>query len=264
VRTHVITRQFTNQIRRCVIQRPRPKVRTLSQPLEIWDLVHETRAEFKPGSAFLGHLTTIKSMVLGVILLIIGGGAVYWFVTSRSSSELGTAAPPVQAKSSNPKSVLSPPPALPNQTSADQSTNKAPAPTEAPVSIVAEPKTALSVPAASPETKASAASSGSKVIVKPRPQSSTNSSGATGEPVATRNKEKARASKLTTAASPATVRTDNQDGNQALPPPAPKSDKPPAANPTVTKKEPDKAQSPQLIAPAKASSTPKPKVIPWP
>jgi len=237
------------------------KVRTLSEPPDIWELVHETRTEFKPGSAFFGHLKA-HPLVLFVILLVVGGGGVFGVMKFQVWSESRSTDPPVPAETS--KSVLNPPPTLPNPTSADQSTKKTPAPTEPAVSTVDEPKTAPAVPAASSETKVSAASSDSKGLVKPRPQSSTNSTRATGEPVAARNKEKARASKLNAAASPTTVRTDNKDANQAGPTPAPKSDKPQAANPTVTKKETDKAQSPQLIAPAKSSATPKPKVIPWP
>jgi cytoskeletal protein RodZ len=238
------------------------KVRTLKEPPDIWELVHETRADFKPGSAFVGHLKSLKTLVLFVFLLVVGGGGVFGVMKFRVWSEGRATAPPVPAETS--KSVLSPSSPLPNQTSADQSTNKAPSPTEPAASTVDEPETAPAVPAASSETKVSAASSDSKGLVKPRPQDSTNSTRATGESVATRNKEKARASKLTAAASPTTVRTDNKDGNQAGPTPAPKSDKPQAANPTVTKRETDKAQSPQLIAPAKSSATPKPKVIPWP
>jgi cytoskeletal protein RodZ len=235
------------------------KARTLKEPPDIWELVHETRAEFKPGSAFVGHLKSLKTLLLFVFLLVVGGGGVFGIMKFQVWSENRSPASPVPAETS--KSVLSPSSTLPNQTSADQSTNKAPAPTEPAVSTVDDPKTA---PAASSETKVSAASSDSKGLVKPRPQSSTNSNMATGEPVAARKKEKAQASKLNAAASPTTVRTDNKDGNQAGPTPAPKSDKPPAANPTVTKKETDQGQSPQLIAPAKSSATPKPKVIPWP
>jgi type IV secretory pathway VirB10-like protein len=236
-----------------------PKVRTLSEPPEIWDLVHETREEFKPGSAFFGHFTTIKSLVLTVILLVIVGGTAYWFVTSRSSSGTSPAAPTVPTETS--RSVLSPSPALPNQPTTDQSTTKAPAPAAPLVNTVAEPKPAPVVPAASSETKVSNAPSDTKVIAKPRPP---NSPTATGESVAARNKEKARVSKLTVGPSPTALRTDRKDSNQALATPAPKSDKQQGANPTVTKKESDKAQSPPPVAPAKANATPKPKVIPWP
>jgi hypothetical protein len=231
-------------------------VRTLTEPPDIWELVHESRADFKPGSAFVGHLKALHPLVLFMILLVVAGGGIFGFMKFRSWSASSSNALPVPTETS--KTVFSPLPALPNHTSADQSTNKATAPAQSTVSTVDEPKTSPAAPPALSETKAAAASSESKVIVKPRPQSSTT---ATGETVATRNKEKARASKLTAAASPTTVRTDSKDGNQALPTPAPKSDKPQTAN---LKKEPDKASSPELTAPAKASATPKPKVIPWP
>jgi hypothetical protein len=237
------------------------KVRTLSEPPDIWELVHETRTEFKPGSAFVGHLKAHPLMLL-VVLLVVGAGGVFGVMKFRGWSESPTTAPPAPAETS--KSVVTPPPTQPNQTLANQSINKAPAPAEPVVRTVDEPKTAPAAPPALSETKVSAGSSGSKVIDKPGPQSSTNSTKATGEPVAARNKEKTRPSKLTTAASPTTVRTNDRDDNQGLFTPAPKPDKQQAVNPTVTRKEPDKASSPQLIAPPKASATPKPKVIPWP
>ena len=234
------------------------KVRTLSEPPDIWELVHETRTEFKPGSAFVGHLKA-HPLVLFAILLVVGGGGVFGFMKFRSWPESSSTAPPVPTETS--KSVLSPPPARPNQTSTDQSNTKAPSPTAPVVNTVAEPMPAPVVPAASSESKVSTASSDSKVTAKPRPQ---NSPTATGESVAARNKEKARVSKLTVGPSPTALRTDRKDSNQALATPAPKSDKQQGANPTVTKKETDKAQSPPPVAPAKANATPKPKVIPWP
>jgi len=234
-------------------------VRTLNEPPDIWELVHETREEFKPGSAFVGHLKALHPLVLFMILLLVGGGGVFGFMKFRSWSGSSSTAPPVPTETS--KSVLSPPAALPNQTSTDQSTTKAPAPTAPVVNTVAEPKPGPAVPAASSETRDSTASSDSKVTAKTRPQ---NSPTATGESVAARNKEKARVSKLTTAASPNALRTDRKDSNRALATPAPKSDQQQGATPTVTKKESDKAQSPPPIAPAKANATPKPKVIPWP
>jgi len=232
------------------------KVRTLSEPPDIWELVHETRTEFKPGSAFFGHLKA-HSLVLFVILLLAGTGGVFGVMKFRVWSESSPTAPPAPAETS--KSVLNPPPALPNPPSADQSTKKAPSSTEPVVSTVDQPKTAPAVPAASSETKVSAAPSDSKVVVTPRPQSTPT---AKGETVAARNKEKTKASKLT-AASPTAVRTDKKNGNQAVPTPLPKSDKQQAGDPTVTKKEPDRATSPQPVTPAKVG-TPKPKVIPWP
>ena len=113
-------------------------VRTLNEPPDIWELVHETREEFKPGSAFVGHLKALHPLVLFMILLLVGGGGVFGFMKFRSWSGSSSTAPPVPTETS--KSVLSPPAALPNQTSTDQSTTKAPAPTAPVVNTVAEPK----------------------------------------------------------------------------------------------------------------------------
>jgi hypothetical protein len=75
-----------------------PVVRTLKEPPDIWDMVHETHTEFKPGSAFIGRLTS-SPLWLAAILLIIAGGAVFWFVRSRGSSISKTTATTVPAES---------------------------------------------------------------------------------------------------------------------------------------------------------------------
>src|SRR5580765_6953390 len=84
------------------------KVRTLSEPPDIWELVHETRTEFKPGSAFFGHLKA-HSLLLFVILLLAGTGGVFGVMKFRVWSESSSTAPPAPAETS--KSVLNPPPA---------------------------------------------------------------------------------------------------------------------------------------------------------
>ena len=61
-------------------------------------MVHETHTEFKPGSAFVGRLTS-NPLWLAVVLLIIAGGAVFWFMMSRGSAGSKTAAPTAQAES---------------------------------------------------------------------------------------------------------------------------------------------------------------------
>jgi len=53
-------------------------VKTLKDPPEIWDLVHEEPRSFNPRSAFLSRITSMrKTLALGacaVVLLIVGGG----------------------------------------------------------------------------------------------------------------------------------------------------------------------------------------------
>src|SRR5262249_40344138 len=46
-----------------------PKVRTLKEPPNIWDLVHENRKEFNPASAFAGRLAWRRYFVVAAILL---------------------------------------------------------------------------------------------------------------------------------------------------------------------------------------------------
>lgn len=237
-----------------------PKVRTLKEPPEIWDLVHETRAEFKPGSTFVAHLRALHPLVLAVLLIIVGGGGVFGFMKFRSWSESRT-----PAENSNVRTVQSPQPALPNRTESSpvQPTNNAPA-----VSKIDESKTAASSEKAEikiPEPKnnvaAPATSSDNKVLAKPRPQNSTS---AVGETVAARHKDRAQASNPAKANTSTVARPDNREAVKTSTAPISKSNKEQAANPPPTKKESDKALSPQLIAPAKASATPKPKVIAWP
>lgn len=262
------------------------KVRTLKEPPDIWDLVHETRVEFKPGSAFFGHLTSLHPLALAAILLIIGGGAVFWFVTLRGGSESHIASPPAPAESNNTKGVLSPQSTTPNRTesasdqpsapaessdtrsassqqstvsnrtesASDQQFNSAPVGNDTAASTIDEPKIDVAAPAASSDRTAPA---------KPRRKNPTSSTKASGETVAGTRKDSARSSSLTAAGSATAPRPGNEDRGQASTTLDPKSDKEKSA-PTAPKKETNKALSPQLIAPAKAAPTPKAKVIPWP
>ncbi len=252
-----------------------PRVRTLKEPPEIWELVHETRAEFKPGSALVGHLKAIHPLGLAVILLIIGGGAVFTFIALRGESASSTVVPPAQAESGNHKTDLNPQTTLPRTTeSLPQSTNNAPAATDAAASTIAEPNNAVTAPSESTRTAdsktdepknnvaAPAASSSNKVLATARPQNPTSPTTAIGEKVAGRNKDRTQASaKVNT---PTITRPENKVTGKTSIEPNPKIEKDKTANPPAAKKEADKPASPQLIAPAKTSSTPKAKVIQWP
>jgi hypothetical protein len=236
-----------------------PKVRTLGEPPEIWDVVHETRAEFKPGSAFVGRLKATHPVGWAMILLIVGGGGVFCFMTLRNWSESRPAARPVQVEATKPETLLSSRPNPSNTTASslpDQSPNIPPASTDTAESKTDESKIAGAAPAAS---------LGSKVAVKLRPQNAASPTIAIGETVAAiRNKKRDQSSSLTAAGKATVARPVNKEASQASTAPGPKSDKDNGANPTAAKKQPDKGLSPQLIAPAKAGSTPKAKVIAWP
>src|ERR1700752_1845492 len=83
-------------------QNSMPQIRTLSEPPDIWDLVHETPAEFSPGSAFFTRLTSgAVPVVLGVLFLLLAGLGTYWFLKDRREPRApwatGTSAPPAAA-----------------------------------------------------------------------------------------------------------------------------------------------------------------------
>lgn len=236
-----------------------PKVRTLKEPPEIWDVVHETRTEFKPGSAFVGRLKAIHPVAWAVILLLIAGGGVFGLITLRSRPESLSLAKPSQTAASKPDTVLSPE-ANPSNTTASSLPDQPPDPPPAKLDAN-EIKTDEPTIAAAP----AAASSDSKVAAKPRPQNFTNSTTATGETVAaTGNKHRAQSSSLTTAGNASLARPVNKEVSQPSAATGPKSDKENAPNSTAAKKQTDKGLSPQLIAPAKAGASPKAKVIAWP
>lgn len=214
-----------------------PEVRTLHDPPEIWDLVHETPTEFHPQSAFVARLTSANPLVLAAIALIIGGGAVFGFMKLRGRSVSAPAAPAVRAENSNTKTASSSQATVPNTTASPaQQPNNTPVSTDIAGSGV-EPNIAVAP---------SAALSGRRVVAKAPRQNST-SSGNTGRlaTAGTVNKDRAQQS-MTLGA-----KSDNEKrGDPTVP--------------TVAKKESDKAPSPQLIAPAKSSPSPGAKVIKWP
>lgn len=77
------------------------EVRTLHDPPEIWDLVHEAPQNFTPGSAFVARVGSLrKSFVFGVVvlLLVIGTGAWFW----KGAWKLNKADKPTQAAFSLP------------------------------------------------------------------------------------------------------------------------------------------------------------------
>jgi ankyrin repeat protein len=244
-----------------------PKVRTLHEPPEIWDLVHETKTGFSPGSALVGRLTSLRFLALAAMLLIIAGGAVFWFMRPRDSSVSATTKPPVQADSGNIKAVSIPKPTELATTapSTDQPATGTPVETKTADRTIDEPK---------PDIAASAALSGSKVLAEPtRPNptipgtrnSKVETRNAIGATVAdTRNRDRARGGFGFENNSATVARPDNKDSGQTSTTPSSKSDKEKNANPTAAKKEADKILSPPVIAPPKAAPTPKAKVIQWP
>ena len=69
-----------------------PTVKTLSDPPEIWDLVHEVPRNFNPRSAFVSRLMSMrKTFALGacaLVLLIVGSVVGVWMLRSSHASNL--------------------------------------------------------------------------------------------------------------------------------------------------------------------------------
>jgi hypothetical protein len=239
-----------------------PEVRTLHEPPDIWNLVPETRAEFNPGSTFFGHLTSRRHLMLITIVLLGGGAAVFGFLKLRNlprTDSAGSTAPITQsATESNTPAALSPPANdssnAPSQTddantassssiSEPEKTNLSPPPvTSTSGTSVSEvdPKTTADVPSVEPPSPAAAAVPARRIVGK-RSGANPLASTATGATTVARTNE---AEKSDGSATPSSKSENN------------------AANPTAAKQLEEKAPSPQ--SDAKASATPKPKVIPWP
>jgi hypothetical protein len=75
---------------------PVPEVRTLKDPPEIWDLVHEVPRDFNAGSAFVTRLKSMKtSFVLGVAaVLLVSAACVIGLAVRRRSQARNLAAQP--------------------------------------------------------------------------------------------------------------------------------------------------------------------------
>src|SRR5258705_3099276 len=92
-------------------------VRTLKDPPEIWDLVHETPPQFNPGGAFVARLTTTKAklIVLTLALFFVASLAVFAFRTLRdvrrnsvADVQVSQDSSTTQIESASPTSVSAP------------------------------------------------------------------------------------------------------------------------------------------------------------
>ena len=108
-----------------------PEIRTLKDPPEIWDLVHEVPRGFNPRSAFMSRLESMNRVVVvgafAVLLFAIACGVAALILRGSEARDLSTELPPVQTVT--------------------QATVSRPAPVEAPVSPVAPTITPAEQPA---------------------------------------------------------------------------------------------------------------------
>jgi hypothetical protein len=229
-----------------------PGVRTLQEPPDIWDMVHETRSEFNPGSAFFGRLTLRHSVIGAAILLIIGGISALGFMTLRRSSNGQLSAAPAPAQSNNSKTDLRTAGSNPTKPGRDQrSLNKA-ARTATAIRSVFDLKTIV----------AGANGLREATFVTPRFESPTAL--AVRPTVAlfhAEDKKRTQKSNPHTVNTPNVAAVENKDRGQLLGSTA-DNDKP--ANSAPARKETVKLPTPEPIIPPKPKPTPKGKVIQWP
>jgi hypothetical protein len=99
-----------------------PVVKTLSDPPEIWDLVHEAPRDFNPSSAFISRLMSMRKTfalgACGLVLLIVGSVVGVWMLRGSHARELAApkvAPAPVAAETTvtqpaQPEAVVESPP----------------------------------------------------------------------------------------------------------------------------------------------------------
>ena len=89
------------------------EVKTLKDPPEIWDLVHEVPRTFNPRSAFISRITSMnRTFALSacvVVLMIVGGGVGVLMMRNSQASGLPAEIPPAPIAAAT--TVNSPPPA---------------------------------------------------------------------------------------------------------------------------------------------------------
>lgn len=231
-----------------------PRVRTLKEPPNIWDLVHENRKEFNPGSAFVGRLTSRRYVVFAAILLIAAVGGAVAFMMVRDSSGDKPASPVGQADRRSAKATLSPRSTPLNKTASSLKQNFIkPARAEPTVSKTRNLKSLV----------VSAGLLGVRVAPElPRQDTAISARANTVTLAHTSNKKRSQPLRSVTAVNRA--RNDYKDRRQTSTSARVRSDTDKKANSTVARKEPDKAVGAQASSPVKTNSTPKAKVIPWP
>jgi hypothetical protein len=253
-------------------------VRSLKEPPEIWDLVHETPAHFDPTGAFVNRLTTSKRtavLVLVSVLLVVGLAA---FAIMKLTNVRMPGASAMQRQLEGATTTSQP--ATNATTSREPITSVVAAPSStspAPESVVNN-----TVPESTQPQPTAAQSTGSTVVSPPLAEGMSNESAGvmmtdTSRRVASRRPGVRSTNKQVTvlpgsqndvqsADNRATgagrvTRTDPANDSTEKPELQRSNDKTTndssrtGANPTL---------SPQLIAPPAASPSPKAKVIQWP
>ena len=233
---------------------PVRKVRTLHEPPEIWDLVPEAPKGFNRPAALFVRLTSINPLLLAVVVVLGGGGAVFGYMNWGNWSGL------IRAASSF----------MDEPASKTSASLRATAPAKPPASSE-QPRTDAS--RAVPNTKSTKAA-----VIAPEPKHPIAENAAalvvpTAEPVAApaitseSSRVKPRRTNLTSA-EPALTSLPGKRPSRLSSKPAAPSDELRRASSTAAKTAEEKTQTQapvsQASAPARATATPKGKVIQWP
>lgn len=216
-------------------------VRTLKDPPEIWDLVHETPPHFNPGEAFLTRLTSSSlNLLLAVLFVFAASGAgVYAFMKFRRQPS------PAEAVKIAPKHV------------------------DTPVKAVVETPKVVEAPVAkSPEVdhpttqEVANAAPAEEVNVSEPPDLSFKRSSSHAGKAALATKLGPTIRFTPSFETPEAEKSVEAPRFESVSKPAVREVTMPAAQP----KKPSSTLSPQLIAPSETTTTPakKPKVIQWP
>lgn len=211
---------------------PSLEVKTLSEPPEIWDLVHEAPRNFSAGSTFVARVGSITAgVVFGVaaFLVVAGGAAGYWYWKNRP-----------QTLSKAPATAVTSVTTLRPKASSASST--APPVTQEAATTPAVTEPAAAAPAA----------------VAPAENPSELPSITVTEPVVPRRTTRRSVIK------PQTTQTPIETATTA--PPSPTTPKTESQNSSSTTNKPAAPLSPQLITQPKTQQPqqPKAKVIQWP
>ncbi len=232
-----------------------PVQRTLKDPPEIWDLVHENRTEFKPSGAFITRITSGAGplLLLVLVVILISGAGTLAFLKLRGSSSNGATA---KVARDNASAQVSAPASADNSLSGPTTS---PQPIDSPIEKAATEQATSETKQQPNETQAERVSNSSV---------STSSAPLAVAPVGSKTKaeprSETRVASRTAAADSATspvVSTPKPQTPDAVTT-RPVSD---GARDTATPKQTaNTTQSPASPAPATAAGTAKPKVIQWP
>jgi hypothetical protein len=224
-------------------------VRTLQEPPDIWDMVHETRTEFNPGSAFFGRVSLRHSVIgVGILLIITGVSALCFITLRRSSSGDAAAAAPAQTRSNNTNMDLRTARSTANKPVQDQRSAIKSARTAMAIRSVFDPKTIAGGAAGIREAGVVAARAASPTLAA-RPSVALFHAD---------DKKRTQKSNPHRANGASGADIDNTDRGQLL---GLKSDNDKRANSPAARKETGKPPTPE---PPKPNAIPKGKVIQWP